>query len=251
MSFNFKNQPFVVNGVQVDAYSVTMEESISYQRIDELGYSSVGTFEDSRPNGSFSAGCYLNSRNFSLLNNYTGLKSFTGTVGTIGFKTGYMTEYSISASPTSIIESSFNGIFFEKIDKSLYNIITDEVTNSRYAHGAESLVDGSALAYNQSLLSLELSFSQNVTPFYKIGTNEIIGLEFNGGEIQCSIRGTGIQIAVDLNCNQENNIILNMKNLCKQNIGNIEIDGLKVTRSSIEVNKEQNLIGSVDLIRYF
>lgn len=254
MGISFLNSSFVINGTKFCAYQANFTESSNFQRVDELGYSSVRTVSSSRPNGNFSVDFYLDEKSIAFTN-LTGLVPFTGGVSGIGFNTGFMSEFSISAEPLSVIKASIKGSFFERLNRDIIPFSADHDSIDGISHGAASSVGvdiGDTSIYsNQNLFSINLSFTQNISPRYKAGSIDLLGYDYEGGEIKCTLNGTGLQRAVDFLCQDETNIVLNLKNVCNTSLGDIEVKGLKVVNSSVTINEEEDVVGSLELIRYF
>lgn len=159
----------------------------------------------------------------------------------------------VSVSNSSQAELSFNDITGEPFIFSGIKIFHKPFVNTDLAHGAFSTVEtgSQALLFNTNLLSLDLSFSQSVTPYFGVGGTNIIGLEYGGGQISCSIDGTGIQRMVDFECDSGTNLVLTLKNLCNTELEDIRVSGFKITSSSISLNESEDVVGKLEMVRYF
>lgn len=252
MGISFKNTPFKLNGVTIYATTANLTENVGYQRIDELGYSSVGTSQNTRVDGSFSADFYLQSGTFSELLQYTGLTRITGGIGKVEFTNGYMNELSISVEPLSLVKASIRGIFFGGLDWNEKSISDAQenlsiTPNEDFVHGSRTTIIN-----HSDALSASYSVSQNISPYYALGSTGLLGYKYDGGEIKVSIQGTGIQEAVDRECSENSpNITINFNPLCGSAFGSeINTSGLKVTSSSISVNADEELVGNMELQKY-
>jgi hypothetical protein len=157
------------------------------------------------------------------------------------------------ASTVANQNANFDDLSISVYDVDISSVELNKFDGNEISHGAFSTfkTGQNNILFNQNLFSLDISFSQSFQPYYKIGTNNILGINYNGGEIKCTINGTGIQRIIDSNCSNGTDIVLNLKNLCNSSLGDIYISGLKVISSSLTINEEDDLVGNLELIRYF
>lgn len=250
MNISYKNSPVVINSRVMYANQLTLTETSEFQRVDELSYPAPTLFSNVRPQTEFSLDGYLTSgmlRNIDL----TGLTGFAVKCGTFSLTSGFMNEFSVNAQAVSPITCSLKGIAFESPNRNATPAVVS-FEQERGAHGAMSYVQtGEAVMYNTDLLGFTISFTQGIAPFYQIGTRNLLGIDYNGGEIRCTLNGTGIQRAVDFGCGNATDVVLNLKNLCNTSLGDITISGFKVNNSSLTVNENDDVVGNLELIRYY
>lgn len=242
MSITFKNSPVYVGTDFVFAKTATISERAEFARVDELGYSSVRTILSSRPRGDVSIDGYLTDSALGIIE-LTGISPFQVRIGPLEC-TGYLEDFSIKIAPLTLVECSMKAVFFSEMSRNASITPAATLDAEDISHGAFST------ANINNLVSINLSFSQSVTPYFAIGTNTIIGMDFNGGQIKCDIDGTGLQKVLDLDCDSSSDLVLNLKNVCNTELGDLTVEGLKVTESSLTIQAD-DVVGKMSLIRYF
>ena len=251
-SISFKNVPVVIGGIHLYASQASIEENLSYDKVESLGRSTVATVESSRPNGTFSADFYLHSSLVTSFLAFQGLVPIAGSIGPLTFASGYMTEFSINIEPLSLVKASVKGVFFSKFggrDGSWTSEgVFDKAPSTDFAHGANSYnIDA-----GREDISVNFVLSQSFTPHYAVGTEAIIGVEYNGGDIKVSIKGRSLQDGVGVCAVEDSAVELQLAPYCVGNpiAGTAKIEGFKITSSSISVSAGGDLEGSMELIKY-
>lgn len=244
---SFKNAPFKLGGRTFFATTASMTENISFQRVEGLGYTNIGTAESSRPNGSFSADFYLRTGDVEAIMEYFGsLVKVGGSLGPMSFTEGYLTEFSFSIEPVSLIKASVQGVFFQKINRngSWSGGTFTGLPNNIFAHGAGSY----ATTIHESI-SLSYSITQSVTPHYVVGSDQISGIKYDGGEIKVSVQGKGLQDAIS-ECGDGKDITIRLGALCAEMTDSVTASDLFVTSSSLSVNANEEIVGAMELMKY-
>jgi len=246
---SFKNTPFKINGTQIYATQASLSEKVDYARVEGLGYTDVGLAQSSRPEGEFSAEFYIREGEADFFMTKTGLVQLNGAIGGVTFETGYMEEFSLSIEPLSLIKANVKGRFFGPLTWGNPEVTPNDSEiepDSDFAHGAKSTI-----ANHADAISLSYSVSQSVEPSYVIGSTEIIGFKYRGGQITVGLGGTGLQTAVDYDCESgEPNVTINLNSICGGELDVISNMGFKVTNSSISVSASEDLVGNMELIKY-
>lgn len=251
MNISFKDSTCYINDICVAATSADISENISYSRVDDLGYANTAQVQSSHPQGQFSINGYVDT-NTLRLKDLTGFKPITGRVGYLGFTGGFLSSFSISSEPMALMTFSMTSDFFSKMRKDMAEL-TQTFSGQRFAHSALSTVEtgNASLVLNHRMFSVSIELSQETTPKFKIGSNEVLGYDFGGGSIKVSLQGSGLQHAVQEQCENSVNFVLNLQNLCNEDVGEIRIEGLKVSDSSVSVDGNDGVNGKVDLVGYF
>lgn len=247
MSISFRNTPFTLGGNIYFATTATLAENVGYQRIEGLGYSSVGIAQNTRPNGTFSADFYLRSTDWGNLSALKGLVQVAGSLGGKSFSNGYMTEISLSIEPMSLVKASVRGIFFGTLSSGggSGTLSTSIAPDSIFAHGASSTVSSVV-----SPLSVTYSYTQNISPVYEIGDYDIIGYKFEGAEIKINAQGAALQTSVHDLCDGKVTFTISLGTLCGGSFSGISEAGMTVINSSVSVNAGEDLVGSMELQKF-
>ena len=248
MGLTFKNAKVVIGGETIYASQVSIDEKVDFQRADGLGFASTDIYAASRKMGTFSADFYWTKNLFDTFS-MTGFTSLiTGSIGATTFGTGYITELSMTAEAMSAVKGSIKGEFVGGVNWSDSGVAIP-VDIPEIGHGLSS-----EITTHQNMFSLGLTYSRKISPIFGIrnsATDEVIGWDYGGGEIRCSLKGFGLQNGVDV-CEGSNEVSINVDSLCNS-VGGMEItiDGLTVTDSAITIDKNGDVVGSMELIRYF
>jgi len=252
---SFKNVPFKLGDFTLHATQASVSESAGFQRVEALGYSSVSTVASERVNGEFSAEFYLpNNVAAGLTGKMGGLNKLNGQLGSyMGFVDGYLTEFSFSIEPYSLVSASVKGVFFSAAKRAGFTPILDPgaIGNASniFAHGARSYITGDSNFTLASPISATLSFTQSVSPSYQIGTDVLLGVRYEGGEIKASVEGRGLQEAVDLCGTQKAD--LKLRPLCEStDLASFTIANMKITNSTLTVDTSNDLVGSIELTKF-
>ena len=245
----FKDSPVSINGTTIFANEASLAEGSNSERKDELGSETIRTISASRPRGSFTANYYITDDD-NAIRNLTGIIPVSAQIGEYGFSSGILTNYTISAKPNSLIMANLNIQFFSVINR---NMTTPDIPdeNARFVHGGKSIIQ--ALSYNTGLYEFKLEFSQSVQPYFKLGSNEIIGFDFVNGQIKCDIKGSGLldAISADSFCPDEQTISLSLRTLCNDVVGTINYGGLQINDAKLNLDSSNDAVGDVSLIKFF
>ncbi len=245
---SFKNAPFRLGGRIFFATAASVEETHSYQRVEGLGYTNVGAAESSRPNGSFSADFYLRDGDANHIFQYFGsLRKVNGSLGPVSFTEGYITEFSFSIEPVSLVKASVRGVFFQKMTRggSWASAGTlSGLPDDTFAHGAKTTVSIS------EAISVSYSITQSVTPHYVVGSDTIAGVKYDGGEVKVTIQGKGLQKAISECPDEAESVNINLGTLCGGGFDNVSTLGLLIISSSVSVNANEEVVGSMELMKY-
>lgn len=243
----FENTTVYLNTTCLPAITATLNESIGITRIDDLGRHSVGCWSNSRPEGSFSASLVLHEGIISFINDCTGIKLISGCIGTNSFSKGFLNEFKISIDPDSNVESDISIDFYSKIGQTTALPFTGNAFE--LPHGGASYAETGL--FTPKLSSLEYSITQKVAPSWGFGGYDLLTAKRTDGQIKISLNGTGLQHVVHENCDDLINFSLNLNSLCNIDIGTINVSGMKVESSNLTLNLNDDLVGSIELIKYF
>ena len=244
----FKDCPVALNGLTLFASKASISEKSDLQRRDDLGMSQTDGIR-SRPAGSMTVSYYVDDVVDPQIRNMTGLVPITGVVGDVGFVSGFLTNYSISAQPSQLVQADVTIGFFTNLSHDI-DIGDDPEAGIIFAHGGRSVASG--LSFNTGLFSFQLDISQSISPYFKIGTNETCGFDRTDGSIKCSLKGSGLNDVLPSGfCDSGSGILLKLRTVCNDDLGDIEVQGMRITDAKMSVDSAEEIVGELNLVKFF
>jgi hypothetical protein len=154
----------------------------------------------------------------------------------------------LSAQPFELIEVSagfdfYNGIE-EYSDTGIYDPQDFSILNGRFSSGIDNV------GFNNKLLNYSYSIQQSVEPIYVLSESYPSGYSRSNGQITISVQGTGIADAVDFPCADLVTSSITLGSTCGESF-TISTTGLKPEKVSIQAQVGAQMVGSVDLIKFF
>lgn len=254
MSIYFKNMPVSIDGVGYYAESVDFSESIGIEEFSALGTKQSYYFPSTKPEGSVNVSFYITSANeITNIQNQYSETSFTNlSIGPFTLANSLLSSFSIAGDSQSLIKGSVSYTYYGQMQKGA----TPSHTNAEIkpAHGAASTASMQNFGYSD-LLNFDYNFSQSFDVQYQIGGSTPSKVIFNEGTIELQIEGlisdvdftktnlTGVNALCDGSAAEEGFYQregqINLKNLCQNSVGAINVDGFVQERSmSVEPGGE-------------
>jgi hypothetical protein len=244
----FKNTTVSLNGKILPASTASLSQSTDLTKIEELGRHAVYSSNGQRPQGKFSSSYYLTKLPIDA-SGIAGVIQVSGSVGPYSFTKGFLSEYSFSIEPERLIMANISVDFYSDISSGTQRAYNAADFENTFSHGGKSTITSSE--FQSSPLSVDYSLSQKIEPTFGLGGNDIINAKQTDGRISITIKGTGLQKAIYENCDNTIGISLNLSDLCSNIVGTINEVGLKVVSSSLSLNKDEDLVGSIELVKFF
>lgn len=254
MSIYFKNMPVSIDGQTYYAESVDFSESIGIEEFSALGTKQSYYFPSSKPEGSVNVSFYITNSNevTNIQNQYSETGFVNVQIGPFTLQNSLLNSFAIAGNSTTLIKGSVSYSYYGQMQKGVTpSHATAEI---KPAHGAASTASMQNFGYS-GLLNFDYNFSQSFDVQYQIGGSTPSKVVFNEATIDLQIEGlisdvvfdktnlTGTNALCDGSAAEEGFYQrqgqINLKNLCENNVGTININGFVQERSmSVEPGGE-------------
>lgn len=174
------------------------------------------------------------------------------TIGGRTFPSGYLTSYSISAEPNSIINASLNfNVYGELTFDSLASSPNTPVSNPSIAHGSKtSISQGGALITDA--IGFDYSASIDWEPIFVLNNANAILVNYVGAQETLSVRGNNLAKAVTACPGSINTVDVNIRSICDGNsLETITMSNAKVQDSELSVQAGGFVEGSYTLLKTY
>lgn len=190
MYYSFKNSTILLNNTGVLANTVDVAETATAEPAYSIGdkYSTSYSAENGI-GGSLRFSYYLTGRDFlkEFTTNETNVIS--GYFGGLFFKSGYLTSYSLNATPNNPPVINAEVSFFDQLKGSFSPTYTkaDEQNFLSFSDATFTNIYGQVIATTSQINSLTYNFTSNVEPVYTVGDITPINVIFGPKEIKTSL----------------------------------------------------------------
>lgn len=243
----FKNCPVNVAGNELLASDVTISISNSAKSIKE--HAKQGTpknVPEGRTRGSISIS-YITTNSDTGIRDLTGINVFNTSVGPFNCRSGLLTSYSLNLDAYSVAKSQIEISFYGGYDQDGTTGYINETGG--FIHGGISNVE-SDLLWNNDIINVNYSMSQNINPIYKLGEREPHGFSRPEGSITVGLNGTGLGKILSDPCSGFATGSINISGLCSDFSDSILFSGF-VLNPDLNISSNQEIIGSLEVFNTF
>jgi hypothetical protein len=174
------------------------------------------------------------------------------TIGGRTFPSGYLTSYSISAEPNSIINASLSfNVYGEFNFNELVSSQNPAIPSPSIAHGSKtSITEGSTVLTDA--IGFDYSASIDWTPIFVLNNPNAILVNYGGAQETLAVRGNNIAKAVTACPGSADTVNVNIRSICAgASIATITMTNAKVQDSELTVQAGGFVEGTYTLLKTY